>query len=1018
MRGGVNEHYGVAHSIAEPLYIIGISLLLRPELSPYKSFLRKSLPLLLALVLGAFSNAFGTSTRLHDEVLTTWTTEQGLPQNFITSLAQTPDGFVWVGTINGLVRFDGLHFRGFSQDGPPELQGFISALVSDGGEGLWIVTSSCLFHHEHHRFAPIVFEGRSRYRIDSVTASKDGGIWAYVEGKLERTRGNTLIAARLPDGAHRVSSMAEGGDGSLWIADGENIYRMRSDVVIANYKLSDCRLLYADRFGDLWAGDGHRLFRFQGTGFAPVIKPGLGNFVSLMVDSQHRLWMASGGLHGLTRKSGDEIERLTEADGLASNDLREILEDRNGDFWLGTIAGLQRLHQGVFTSYSAPEKAAGQHSETVSIFEQKDGSIWTGTLEGGVIRWRDGQWRQFDQAQGLSPGQVRGFFENGAMPAIAISDYGIFEGSLDGRFKKMPNVPPGYVTTPVVLGDGSIWFHIENVGLFRLQRGVVTEFGTRDGLSGRPVASVMVGRDGALWVGDGAGLARWNGHRFEPVLSSSGPVITAAWPRDGIAAGTLNGLLLRSGTTGADRLLTQKEGLPGNAVLDLLTDEEDNLWVVTASAIARITREQWKAYAEGRSSRIDPEVFTETDGLKSRYILPLNQVTATRAHDGRLWFATIKGPAVVDPRLAATQPAQAVLDGVAVDDQHYLAGDLKVSPGRHRITFSYTAPATVAPEQDRFRYRLMGWDHEWVNAGPSREVSYTGLRPGHYKFEVMATNREGGSSDLPAQVEIYLKPFFWQTRWFLIGVICLTIGILVEVTRQFTRRRAEQLSMRFQERERIAHQIHDTVIQDLVGATLQLELIGFEIADQPERSKTSLTTLTERMRETIARSREMLSSLHPPPVTEYSLVEILRHSEAEFRSGPLPTFDLISKGELREVHPLIRDKVYRICREALANSFRHANAEYVTVEVRFLPDLLEVEITDDGDGMTQELLRRGRAGHFGLRGMYAHARNIGAVLVIESEPGQGTNVILRVKTAKPSLWRRKVRGILGRDDAS
>ena len=795
----------------------------------------------------------------------------------------------------------------------------------------------------------------------------------------------------------------------------------RKDAVVAKYKLPDCRLVYADPFGDLWAGDGHHLFRFDGSGFAHVAKPGLGNFVSVMVDSHHRLWMASGGLHGLTRKSGDEIETLTEADGLVSNDVRMILEDRNGDFWLGSIAGLQRLHQGAFTSYSAAGKLVGQHSETVSIFEQKDGSIWTGTLESGVVRWREGQWQRFDKAQGLSPGQVRGFFENGATPAIAIADYGIFE-KRDGRFTKMPQIPHGYVSTPVVAGDGSVWINIENRALFRLQGGIVTEFGSKDGLGGKPVSSLIVDPHGALWVGDAAGLERWNGRRFESVLFTSGPVLCAAWPNDGMAVGTFNGLLLRSGMNGPGRLLTQKEGLPGNMVLDVLSDDEDHLWIVTASAIVRIASEQWRAYARGTSSRIDPEIFTEEDGLKSRYILPLNGVTATRAHDGRLWFATIKGPAVVDPHLAATQPAQAVLDSIVVDDQHHLPGDLTVSPGQHRITFAYTSPATIAPEQNRFRYRLVGWDRDWVNAGASREVSYTGLRPGHYKFQVIAANREGGSSGLPAQVEIQLKPFFWQTKWFLVAVICVAIGIIVEVTRRFTRRRAERLSMRFQERvaerERIAHQIHDTVIQDLIGATLQLELIGFEMADQPERSKTTLATLAERMRETIARSRDMVSNLHSTAVAQYSLVEVLRHSEAEFRSGPLPVFDLVSKGELREVHPLIRDEVYRICREALANAFRHANAEYVTVEVRFLPDMLEVEISDDGNGMTEELLQHGRAGHFGLRGMHAHAQRIGATLVIESEPRQGTNVILRVKTHNSSLWRRNGKGKFRRNDAS
>jgi signal transduction histidine kinase/ligand-binding sensor domain-containing protein len=984
-------------------------VLFNTEIEFSKIIACKTLIVLLGMACGAITAwALEPSALLRNEVLTTWTTEQGLPQNFVTSLAQTSDGFLWVGTMNGLVRFDGVHFRGFSQDGPPELQGFIGALVKDGEDGLWIVTASSLFHYERHRFVPILFEQRSRYRIESLARSNDGELWLYFEGRLERTHADKLVAAPLPDDVHRLSDMAESSDGSLWIADRENVFRMRGRATVAKYKLPDCHLVHADRFGNVWAGDGHHLFHFAGSGFTQVKDPGLGNFVSVTIDSHHRLWMASGGLHGLSRRSGDELETLTEADGLASNDVRTILEDRNGDFWLGTIAGLQRLHQGIFTSYSTLAKLAGNRSQTESIFEQKDGSIWAGTLEGGVMRWKAGHWQRFGKAQGLSPGQVRGFIDNGSIPAIAIADYGIFEQRA-GRFTKMPLIPYGYVSTPVISGDGSVWFRIDNRGLFRLKKGKLTEFGSKDGLSGKPLSSLTVDREGTLWAGDVAGLQRWNGQRFERALSTYEPVLCVAWPKDGMAVGTFNGVLLRNGTNGAGRMLTQNEGLPGNLVQDILSDDQNNLWIVTASAIARITRELWTAYADGRISRVNPEIFTEADGLTSRYILPLNQITAIRSHDGRLWFATIKGPAVIDPHLPDARPAQAVVDSIVVDNQHYLAGDLAIGPGRHRITFAYTSPATIAPEQTRFHYRLMGWDHDWVDAGTSREVSYTGLPPGRYRFEVVAFNREGGSSRLPAQAQIQLQPFFWQTRLFLILATFVVMGVVVEVTRRFTRRRAERLSLRFQERaaerERIAHQIHDTVIQDLIGATLQLELIGFEVTDRPAASRRLLVTLAERMRETIARSRNMVSNLHSTAVAQYSLVEVLQHSEAEFRSGPMPIFDLLATGEAREVHPLVRDEVYRICREALANSFRHANATYVTVEVNFLPDTLEVEISDDGKGMTKELLLHGRPGHFGLRGMQAHAQRIGATLLIESEPGQGTNVILRVKTYN-SFWRR------------
>lgn len=272
---------------------------------------------------------------LRGEVLTTWTTEQGLPQNFITSLAQTSDGFIWVGTMNGLVRFDGLHFRGFSQDGPPELQGFIGALARDGGGGLWIVTASGLIHYEHQRFVPILFEEKTHYRIESLARANDGELWVYFEGKLKHTHGNRLEAVTLPEGVHRLSNLAQSLDGTLWIADHENIFRVHEGSTVAKYSVPGCQLIYTDRFGDVWAGDGHHLFRFDGSGFQRIENPGLGNFVGVMVDSHRNLWMASGGLHGLSRKSGNVSETLTEADGLASNDVRTILEDRDGDVWPG-----------------------------------------------------------------------------------------------------------------------------------------------------------------------------------------------------------------------------------------------------------------------------------------------------------------------------------------------------------------------------------------------------------------------------------------------------------------------------------------------------------------------------------------------------------------------------------------------------------------------------------------------------------------------------------------------------------
>jgi signal transduction histidine kinase len=241
------------------------------------------------------------------------------------------------------------------------------------------------------------------------------------------------------------------------------------------------------------------------------------------------------------------------------------------------------------------------------------------------------------------------------------------------------------------------------------------------------------------------------------------------------------------------------------------------------------------------------------------------------------------------------------------------------------------------------------------------------------------------------------------------------VGLAIEVTRRRTRFRAERLSLRFQERaaerERIAYQIHDTVIQDMIGVAFQLEILGFQVNDQSETAPMSLSTLADRVRASVARNRNMVSNLHSTAVAEYNLVDVLRHAEAEFRLSELPNFQLTTVGEPRPIDLLVRDEVYRICREALSNAFRHGYATHVEVKIIFSSNSFEVIVVDDGEGIDEVTQREGREGHFGLRGMQAHAKRIGASLSIDSKLGHGTKVRLQVKTTKSAwrLWRRNRR---------
>ena len=941
--------------------------------------------------------------------LSTWTTEQGLPQNFVRTIAQTHDGFIWVGTMNGLARFDGVRFRTFARQGVPELGQSIAGLAPDTSGGLWIATATQLIHFANGQFKPVPLSGDLHYRIEIFASARVGGAWIYGAGKLMRTNGDRLEPRSLPRDARPLRDLAESVDGTLWAADGESVFAMRSGEGPVRYALAGARMICADNFGAVFAGDGHRLFRFDAGSFHKVEKPGLDNFVSVLVDHQHRLWMASGGLHGLSRNANGVRETLTAAEGLAANDVRTIFEDRGGDVWIGTISGLQRLHSGLFTTYTSQDGLMGgerKGDQIEAVFAAKTGDVWAGSLEGGVAEFAAGKWKRLGAKQGLSAGQVRGFAEDDGAPVVAISDYGIFHRRGE-RFAKIAGIPKGYVGTPVRTSDGSLWFSVDHRGLFRMQHGLSAHVGLADGVPDGTIWSIAGNESGALWVGVGSELLRWNSSKFEHVRTLPSPAVSICALRNkGIVVGMLNGLLLND-STGRDRVLTQQYGLPGDTVLDAIADEDSNLWIATPRAIARIQRSDWNDFVQHRIDHLNPQVFTREDGLRSNAVLPLNEVTAARAPDGRIWFATPLGVSVVDPKIAPDKQEAAIVDSVTVDDHEEPAGNLTIGPGQHRVTFAYTAPPTSSAEQTRFRYRLFGWDRNWIEAGAAREVSYTALQPGSYHFEVLAINRFGSVSPAVALVSLEMRPYFWQTKVFLAFSILAIALVIVEVTRRRTRAGAERLSLRFQERvaerERIAYQIHDTVIQDMIGAALQVELLGFQIADQPEKAEDLLGTLARRLRETIARSRNMVSNLHSTAVTQYSLVEVLRHAEAEFRLGDLPDFELVSEGEPRHIHPLVRDEVYRICREALANAFRHANAEHVRVKVSFLADSLEVEIADDGQGMDEETRLNGRPGHFGLPGIAAHAERIGALVDIVSSPGAGTKVLLRVQ-ARERRW--------------
>jgi signal transduction histidine kinase/ligand-binding sensor domain-containing protein len=955
---------------------------------------------------------------LSHQVLSTWTTEQGLPQEFITAITQTPDGLLWIGTYGGLTRFDGLHFRTFVHDAPAALHGNITSLAVDERGQLWVGTPTGLFLYRDHQFQPMQRPGKteSPLSVRQLLPRRAGGVWVRSKSEILHADDRGVHAESLPVPVNEVLDFCEDNGGRLWLAMHDRVVVLRGGEIEGSYPLTGVGLLYRAPDGRIFAGDGHHLFLFAGEDFVKQPNSGTEEFVKVLIDRHNNLWMASGGLQGISRLASGTVEKLNKKTGLTSNDVRELFEDRNGDIWIGTIAGLQRLHVGVFTSYTERDGLAPGNNQYDAIFEDAKGSIWAGTLEEGIAQWQDGQWRTYGEHEGVRRGQVRGFAEAGDKPVFAMADYGIFGWSEKGaqrRFQPLPDIPPGYATSPLRTNDGSLWFSVPlpRKGIFRVLNGKLTSYGVADGLGDDATWSLATDAQGDLWAGTANGLYRW---RSEHWTRDPRPLhqVFGILPRsDGsMFLGTSTGLVFfAAGKDTTSWNVAQREGLPGDAVFGLAEDVHGDLWLTTTGGICRIPRRQLDALNSGASKQVSPEIYTFADGLKGRSVLPMGQVTATRAHDGRLWFATTAAPAVASPVAAEEAQPQALLDDVTVDERRVTPDKLTVPPGRHRLTFNFTAPSFIAPEQIRFRYRLTGWDTNWVEADAAREASYVGLPPGRYSFQVQALGRTGEAGPVSEATALTLEPFFWQTRWFLLAMILLAAGVVIEITRRRTQARVERLNMRFQERaterERIASQIHDTFIQDLIGTALQLELVGLQMEEDTAVAQRSLHDLAARLRGVIARSRDIISNLHSMAAPEQGLVELLLHVDAEFRMGDEPAFEVVGEGVAVELSPFVRDEVYRICREALANAFRHASAKNVLVTVHFDSDLLRIVVADDGSGMTEQMQAHGRPGHFGLSGMRAHARRIGAKLSVQSECDRGTRVTLELELHQKTTAR-------------
>lgn len=731
--------------------------------------------------------AAASDKSLDQYVRRVWQFEQGLPQNSVLAITQTDDGYLWVATQEGVARFDGVKFTVYSTATSPAFKSDrVTAVVKDEDGALWFGTDHGLVRYAAGQFRAFGRpDGLPDDRILALSEDANGQLWV----------GMPTGAARLPRRSERFSAVPQLADHQIralllddagrLLAGTESGLAVVGPDHVARFVPGLSQPVYAllqTNAHTLWIGAEDGLFSIDGQTVRQI--DGISDRVwSLLADADGALWIGTNG-SGLKRLHDGQLAALTTASGLSNDVVLSLFQDRERTLWVGTYGGgLDSLHEGAFTAMGAKEGLV--HDIARTIYEDAAGAVWIGT-SGGLNRIRaDGRIDTYTEREGLSYRRVLAIAPAGGDDLWIGTDGGGLDRLSGGRFTafdRKNGLPSSTVSAVMQDRQGRLWVGTA-AGLVRYDASPAAGRATE--LSRAPIISIYQSADSTVWAGTaGAGLLRWSADGQSAVLTSrsglSSDYVTALLEMTpGVLwAGTRGGGLMRI-DRGRITVYRQRDGLFDDTIHAILPDERGNLWFSSNKGIWRNSLADLEAIAAGRADHLRSISYGVADGMRTVECNGSAQPAGWRTHDGRLWFPTLKGIVVVDPARLPGVPAPpaVVIEGITINGKPAAAG-ARALPGRGDLQFEYTAPTFVAPGTIRFRYKLTGFDADWVEAGRRRTAFYTNIPPGRYTFRVRAENAEGMSSPQETVVGFTLQPFFYQTRWFLLSSLLAGIALI------------------------------------------------------------------------------------------------------------------------------------------------------------------------------------------------------------------------------------------------
>jgi signal transduction histidine kinase/ligand-binding sensor domain-containing protein len=906
------------------------------------------------------------------------------------SLLATSDGTLWVGTSKGLVSWKDGKLTEYA-----ELAGqYIFKLLEDHEGAVWASglasTTGRLCAIRNGSIKCYGEDGTLGRGAFNLYEDRKGNLWAGVESGLWRWKPGLPKFYSLPGELNGIWGIGEDNDGTLLVGWNGRINRF-VDGKTETYSLSGtvgqftAKRLFRDRDGGLWIGTTDR---------------------------------------GLVHVHQGRTDVFAPSDGLSGESVYTIFEDREDNIWVATVNGLDRFRDFAVATFSMNQ---GLSSAIIhSVLSDRDGSVWLAT-RGGLNRWNNGQFTIFGQRSAQPKGGAQpmirndgklnelkpnSFFQDdhGRIWVSTNSGFGYLENE---RFISVSEIPGGPVTSIAQDTAGNLWVANESVALFQLLRGRLVQkipwatLGHKDHISTLAADPFQ----GGLWIGF---------HLGGVAYFIDGQVRASYTATDGLGQGRVNhlrldqdGALWASTEGGLSRLkngtvatLTSKNGLPCDVVHWSIEDDAKSVWLYTACGLVRIARSELDAWTVDSKRTIQAMVFDSSDGVRSLFTAGHYSPQVARSSDGKLWFSPWDGVSVIDPRRLPFNklPPPVHIEQFVADRKAYDAsGQVRLPPLIRDLEIDYTALSLVAPEKIRFRYMLEGHDRDWQDVGNRRQAFYNDLPPGTYRFRVVACNNSGVWNEAGSYFDFTIAPAYYQTTWFRV-LLAITFLMLLGAIYQLRLRQVAahvraRMEERLEERERIARDLHDTLLQSVQGLILKFHAVATQMrGDEPARE--TLEKTLDHADEVLAEGRDRLRNLRAISIPFGGLPAAFERVAEETPQGADATFKTVVEGRVRELHPMVREECYWIGREAVVNALTHSDGRKVEVEITYDPRQFRLRVRDDGRGIDPKILEEGgRSDHWGLQGMRERAQKIGGQLKLWSRPETGTEVELIIPRA-------------------